>query len=259
MHNFNFTCSCGVSALAPKLAENDWAALAGYGDMFALRMYETEELARAKNEFKALEKCPSVGDSLWLGLTFPFAAALGESFWCIHEPPSFFYAGVDNDDTEIRQFSFVRCRMTEMKITDQDVRKDDGFWLTKKAGIARANVEAVMPLDDVLTLPLSDATPDDQLWLNLNFAGTTLIFRQGNLVYVLCQTVADWGFWTILHDTPETTDLLVFSEHGDHEDVVRVGRTRLRQGDKMIGPGVPEGWLKTDVNPCHIRRDASTN
>jgi hypothetical protein len=254
MDDFKFTCTCGRSALVPKLAENDWAILAGYGDTFALRWYETEELARTKNEFKTLEKCPSVGDSHWLGLTFPFAAMQGESFWCVHEPPSFFYAGVDNDDTEIRQFSFVRCHMTKMEITQQDVPKEDGFWLTRKAGIAHATVEAVMALDDVLKLPLSEAAPDDQLWSLLKFAGSTMIFRQGSFVYVLCQTIADWGFWTILYDAPETTDLLVLCENNDHDDVVRVGRTRLRRGDKMIGPGVPQGWLKTDVNPCFIRR-----
>jgi hypothetical protein len=254
MHDFKFTCTCGRSALAPKLAENDWATLAGYGDAFALRWYGTEELARTNNEFKSLEQCPGIGDTPWLGLTFPFAAAHGESFWCTHEPPSFFYAGVDNDDTEIRQFSFVRCHVTDMVITQQDVPKEGGFWLTRKAGIAHATVEAVMTLDDLLNLPLSDAVPDDQLWMFLQFAGSTMIFRQGSLVYVHCTTNVDWGFWSILHDTQEATDLLAFCEYSDHDDAVRIGRTRLRCGDKMMGPGVPQGWLKTDTNPYFIKR-----
>jgi hypothetical protein len=255
MLDFGFTCTCGQAAVAPKLAENDWAILAGYGDASAVRLYETEELARTNNEFKSLEGRPRIGDTPWLALTFPFASARGDSFWCIHEPPSFFYAGVDNDDTEIRQFSFVRCRdLTDLAITQQDVAKEGGFWLTRKAGIARATVEAVITVDDLLQLPLSEAKPDDRLWMYNQFAGSTMIFRQGSLVYVHCTTNVDWRFWSILHDTPEATDLLAFCDSSEHDDVVRIGRTRLRHGAEMIGPGVPPEWLATDSNPFFIQR-----
>lgn len=255
MRDFGFTCTCGQAALAPKLTENNWAILAGYGDAGALRWYETEDLARTNDEFKSLEICPRIGDTPWLALTFPFAATQGESFWCIHEPRSFFYAGVDNDDTEIRQFSFVRRRhLSDLAITQQDARKEDGFWLTRKAGIARATVEAVVTVDDLLQLPLSDVKPDDRLWMYNQFAGSTMIFRQGSLLYVHCTTNVDWEFWCILHDTPEATDLLAFCEHSEHDDVVRIGRTRLRRGEEVIGPGIPEGWLGANTNPRFIQR-----
>lgn len=255
MHDFEFTCVCGQMAVAPKLAEGDWAILAGYGDTHVLRWYETADRARAKDVFKALENRPVVGQSYWLGLTHPFASALGESFWCIHEPPLFYFNGLDNDDTDIRQFSFVRCHLTQMEITQQDVPKDNGFWLTHKAGIARASVEAVMTLDDVLALPLAENLPDDLLWANLRFAGNTTVVRQGSLIHALCETNVDWTCWAILHDTPESTDLLVFSNVSDHEDDVRVGRTRLRHGDTMIGPGVPREWLEARETHLYVKRD----
>ncbi len=257
VQDFEFVCVCGKPAVAPKRKENDWAALTGYGDMGALLWYETEECARERSDFKALEKTPIVGRSYWLGLTFPFASRLGESFWCIHEPPLFFINGMD-EDTDIQQISLVRCHLTEMEIPQQDVRKDDGSWLTRKAGIARATVEAVMTINDVLALPLSEVEPDNLLWENLRFAGWTTIVRQGNLIHALCQTNVDWTSFAILHDTPEATDLLVFGDFSEHEDSVRVGRTRLRQGSAMIGPGVPMEWLQAGETPLYIQRDNAT-
>lgn len=255
VRDFKFVCVCGEAAVAPKLADNDWAVSIGYGDNSALRWYETEELAREKDEFKQLEKRPRIGDSPWLALTNPFAAVQGESFWCIHQPPIFLFNGLDNDDTEITQFAFLRCHLGEMQITQEDVRRDDGGWLSTKAGIARATVEAVMTLDDVLALPLSPVAPPDLLWCNLRFAGNTTVVRQGSLIHALCQTNVDWTSWGILHDTPEATDLLVFCNSDDHEDSLRIGRTRLRQGDTMIGPGVPQEWLEVGESALHVRRD----
>jgi hypothetical protein len=255
MLDFKFACVCGEPAVAPKLADDDWAALVGYGDDSALRWYETEELARERDDFKMLQERPDAGDSRWLALTNPFATVLGESFWCMHQPPIFFHNGLDNDDTEITQISFLRCHLTEVQITRQDVRRDDGGWLSNKAGIARVTVESVMTVDDVLALPLSPAVPPALLWCNLRFAGNTTVVRQGSLIHALCQTNVDWTSWAILHNTPEATDLLAFCNSDDHEDSLRIGRTRLRQGSTMIGPGVPREWLEVGDRPLYVRRD----
>jgi hypothetical protein len=254
IRDFEFTCVCGEPAIAPKLTESDWAILAGYGDMHVLQWYETKELARTKSDFETLETCPVIGQSYWLALNFPFASVLGESFWCIHEPPLFHINGID-EDTDIRQFSFVRCHLTEMEITQQDARKDDGSWLSTKAGVARATVEAVMTLDDVLALPLSETAADDLLWCNLRFSGHTTVIRQGSLIHAVCATNVDWTSWAILHNTPESTDLLVFSNFSDHDDDVRVGRTRLRHGSTMIGPGVPLEWLEAGASHLYFKRE----
>lgn len=211
-------------------------------------------MARGNSEFKALDHCPAVGESAWLHLEHPFAAAKGESFWCLYHPPAFYYAGVDNDDTRITQFAFVRCHIDELEITAIDDRQESGFWNSRKAGIARATVDEVIGLETVPQFPLSGIAPPNDIWLLLRSAGNTLIYRQDAFVYVLCQTVLDWSFWAVLYDTPAATDLLVFCDSGEHDDTVRVGRTRLRDGDKMIGPGVPTEWLNAADNPHHIRR-----
>ena len=142
-----------------------------------------------------------------------------------------------------------------MQITREDARREGGGWLSNKTGIGRATVEAVMTLDDVLALPLSTVAPPDLLWCNLRFAGNTTVVRQGSLIHALCQTNVDWTSWAILHDTPEATDLLVFCNSDDHEDSLRIGRTRLRSGDTMIGPGVPQEWVKTDEKYLYARRE----
>ena len=80
MDDFQFACVCGQAAVAPKLDENDWAMLIGYGDASALRWYETEEFARERSDFKQLEMRPGIGDSRWMALTNPFATVQGESF-----------------------------------------------------------------------------------------------------------------------------------------------------------------------------------
>lgn len=253
MEDFAFICVCDAPAEPPRLAEGDWATIVGYGDNRALRWYENKELARTGNDFKMLAERPQVGGSYWLHLTYPFAAAQGESFWCIHAPPSFRYNDLDADD-DMTQFSFVRCSVSEMEIISPDVRNERGFWDSRKAGVARATVEAIMTLDDLLKLPLSDAPVPDVAWDCLNFAGLTTILRQGSFVYIMCHTNVDWGIWAIVHDTPEATDLLVFCEDYQHADTMRLGRSRLRDGERMIGAGVPEGWLNAPKNPHVVER-----
>jgi hypothetical protein len=254
MRDFQFSCSCGQAAKAPKLADHDWATLAGYGDMGVVRWYATKALAREGSDFEALEACPAVGGEYWLGLTHPFASVLGESFWCVHQPPLFVINGID-EDTDLQNITFIRSHLTEMENTQPEIIGDGGFRRANRAGVGRAVVEAVTTLDEVLALPLSPNKPDELLWGNLRFAGNTTIVRQGRLIHALCQTNVDWSCWAILHDTEEATDLLVFANFSDHDDDLRLGRTRLRQGNTMIGPGVPPEWLEVGATPVHVRRD----
>lgn len=261
MREFEFRCVCGEAARAPGGPASGWAALTGYGDNNAVSWRRDEAEARSDAVSAGLlERRPAPGEVHWARFSYPFAAREGESFWSLWSPPAFIHAGVDGGagaKFDLRQYAFVRGRAGDLAFLEPAADEGGATHAPhQRGGIGRVTVEEVMTLDDIARLPLSPATPEADLWSDCQFDGHTTIARQGALVYVLYQTVWDSGFWAILSDTPEATDLLVFCAQGDHEDRAHAGRARLRRGDFMLGPGAPPHWLKSGPEPLHERRPA---
>lgn len=225
-----FRCVCGQPDRPADPARAPWAVLAGYGDFQSLLWHVDEAHARdPRRQYGYLPDRPAAGDERWVSVGRGFADRPGDAFWCLYETPLAAYNGYGDDelDGRLADMALVRCRLDELASTGP------------QTAAARATVERVLDVRDLTALPLAVVPAAASLWTDLMLQPDRAPLRQGDLVLVQADLEGDLGAWALLHDTPQATDLLILAQWGAHADHLWAGRLRVRDGARLIGPGLP--------------------
>lgn len=224
--------SCGRAPEAPDPAAASWAVLAGHGDAKGVFLWHATEASARDGAVgrETLAATPAIGETHWASLDFPVAVRLDTPLWVLHETPATLAMGFEDGHPETDLPNFVRCRPALIEAIDPS------------RAVARVVVEAVTTFEDLRRLPPSPHLAADDLWADHAAAATRRHVRLGDLIVVSSSWEGDIGSWAILEDRAETTDLLVLARWGWHHDHLWAGRTRLRAGTTMIGPGLDPAW-----------------